>query len=177
MIVFPTIRHTGSRFIVNLFGYEWSDNKSWIHNEGHPGDHYFDHIEVFEFLKPHSRRMFEVLEQNTVVIPLRHPRVVERSWQDRNLNIADLVDNFEFLANEIDPIKPHYLPLDSRYRDRFLRQINDALGLEIETDWEPVKSERGNWQLRYDEFTGSEWIEDLCERIAPFLDRFYGNCH
>lgn len=165
MLAFPTIRHTGSHFIVSLFDLNIDRGMAW---KGQGGDFYFDHIDVGR-----KHRFMQVLRKSDIVVPLRHPKVVAVSWAKRNKDEQELIGCFDILVNEIDPLKPNYLPIDSDYRNVFLKKLNFNMGLNLTTDWQPKASEHRTYGLRHETVTASPAINDLCERINPFLSRFY----
>lgn len=170
MLIFPTVRHTGSHFIIGLFGLDINKAMSWKH--GGQGEYIFDHIHPAL-----SYRFMPLMEENTIVVPLRHPKVTAVSWRDRKKDEQEMIECFDCLVEMIDPYEPHYLPVDSEQRDLWLKRLNFDLGLELETDWEPRGVKQNNHSLRHQDVQASPAVESLCERIKPFLDRFYGEPH
>ena len=85
--------------------------------------------------------------------------------------MLELVECWEHLVNDIEPLGPLYLPMDSPVRDKYLDNMNMQLGMHI-TDWEPVGS-TGNHELRHQDIKGDKLIHDLVDRISGFLSRFY----
>ena len=152
--------------MVGLFGFDINKGKSWKHNG--EGDFYFDHIHPA--LK---YRFMPLLEENTIVIPLRHPKVTAESWKSRKKDEQEMIEAWECLVNDIDPFDPIYLPVDSDRRDEYLAGLNEKLGLDLETDWEPKGVKQNNHSLRHTDVQASPAVEALCNRIKPFLDRFY----
>lgn len=152
--------------MVKLFGYDINKAMSWKHNG--QGEYVFDHIH------PANARMFmSLLKTNTVVVPLRHPKCVAVSWRARQWEEQEMIDCWDFLVSDIDPLQPHYLPIDSPRREDFLAQLNEDLDMQLETLWEPEGVKHNNHRLRHEEVQASPAVNDLCERIKPFLDRFY----
>lgn len=166
MFIFPTIRHSGSHFVVGLFGFDINKGKSWKHNG--EGDFYFDHIHPS--LK---HRFLPLLEDNTVVIPLRHPKVVAKSWQARKKDELEMIEAWRCLVNDVDAFNPHYLPVDADNRDEHLKKLNADLGLDLETDWQPKGVKQNNSHLRHHDITATPAVDALCKQIQPFLNRFY----
>ncbi len=166
MLIFPTVQHTGSHFVVGLLGFDINKAMSWKHDG--KGEYYFDHIHPA--LK---HRFLPLLEGKTIIIPLRHPKVVAKSWADRKKDEQELIECFECLVNDVDKFDPYYLPLDSDRRDEYLQKINEGLGLDLVTDWGAKGVKQNNQSLRHTDVTASRNVEALCERIKPFLDRFY----
>jgi len=166
MIIFPTIRHTGSHFVVGLFGFDINKAMSWKHDG--KGEFIFDHIHP-----ANAKRFMPLLQENTVVVPLRHPKVVAVSWQSRQRDEQEMIACWDFMVSEIDPLKPNYLPIDSDDRDLHLKRLNFDLGLSLQTDWTPMGVKQNNHALRHTDVQSSGTVENLCNRIKPFLDRFY----
>jgi len=163
VIIVPTIRNTGTHFLLNLLGIK---PKGMLWTEQEYGVTY-GHID------PAYKDIYlPLIENNTTIIPLRHPLVVARSWQSRGGNILELVETWEHLVNDIDPMNPCYLPIDSEYRVGYLNALNISAGLYLKTDWEPVGS-TGNHELRHQDIKGDKLIHDLVDRISGFLSRFY----
>lgn len=173
MLIFPTIKHTGSHFVIEMFGLHPMWGMNWQgkkYNEGRQGnvDFYFDHI------RPGLQHLYvPLIKQHTPIIPLRHPRVTWFSWRDRRKNLQEFVDTWRILVNEIDPCGVYYVPLDSPKRDSYLSSLNDALNMELETDWAPKGVRQNNWRLDYRCTPAPKQVEDLCVEIAPFLQQFY----
>lgn len=166
MLVFPTVRHTGSHFVVGLFGFNINQGKSWKHNG--EGEFYFDHIHPSQVDK-----FLPILQENTVVVPLRHPKVTAQSWKSRKKCEQEMIECFDCLVDVVDKEDPHYLPLDSDRRDKYLDALNSDLGLNLTTDWGAKGVKQNNQSLRHQDVKASPEVEDLCNRIKPFLDRFY----
>ena len=80
---------------------------------------------------------------------------------------------WEVMANEIAPLEPFFLPLDVDDRQDYLDEINDNTGLGLQTDWTPQGEQHNNSGLRYTDIQPRADIEDLCDRISPFLETFY----
>ena len=96
-----------------------------------------------------------------------------KSWDDRRRDKAELIDSWEVLVNEIDPLEPYYLPLDVPDRQDYLDRLNTATGRSMVTDWGAKGVIHNNQAMRYTDIKPSAEIVALCERIKPFLDRFY----
>ena len=173
MIVVPTIRNSGTHFLLDLLGIKpkgmlWTEQENGIA---------YGHIYL------HLKDIYlPLIRDNLTIIPLRHPLVVAKSWQDRGGNILELIESWELLVNEIDPLGPMYLPIDATsatsqcnqpLRKIALENINYRTGLNLETDWEPVSSVNGNHNLRHEGMKGDKLMVDLVDRISGFLGRFY----
>ena len=172
MIIVPTIRNTGSHFVLRLLGKQHpakADILTWRGlDRMEPDSVIFDHV------FPHQKHLFlPLIENNITIIPLRHPYLTQKSWSDRNHEKSDLVGMWETMANDIAPLNPFFLPLDVDDRQDYLDALNDATGLGLKTDWKPHGVKHNNFKLRYTDIEPTEKILALCEEIKPFLDRFY----
>ena len=98
-----------------------------------------------------------------IIVPLRHPSLVEESWRRRGKSTTDLRENFRLLVDEIDPLNPLYLPIDVPDRQTYLDRINSELGLNLVTDWGVVNSQCHTFDIARKE-----------SNIEPdFISRFY----
>ena len=169
MIIVPTVRNTGSHFLVDLLGYDINKALPWKQSHNATEDSLiFDHISKYN-----THFSLPLIRENLTIIPLRHPVLVAKSWNDRKRDTAELVDSWEVLVNEIDPLEPYYLPLDVLDRQDYLDRLNTATGRSMVTDWGAKGVIHNNQAMRYTDIKPSAEIVALCERIKPFLDRFY----
>ncbi len=170
MIIVPTIRNTGSHFVLRLLGKQHPckpDIVTWG-QKMEPDSVVFDHV------FPHQRYIFlPLIENHLTIVPLRHPYLTEKSWQDRNHDKSDLIDMWKIMANEIAPLEPFFLPLDVPDREDYLSALNEATGLGLQTDWQPAGQRHNNSGLRHTDVSPSDAIVELCDEIQPFLERFY----
>ena len=169
MIIVPTVRHSGSHFVVDLLGHDIAKTIPWkqVHT-AKPNDLIFDHISPYKV-----DVMIPLINNHLTIIPLRHPYVIAKSWDDRKKDKADLIQSIETLVNDIDPLEPYYLPLDVPDRQDYLDELNVATGLSLTTRWTPRGVVQNNAALTHRDVQPSAEIEALCERIKPFLDGFY----
>ena len=157
--------------MVDLLGYNINNALSWKS----VADHATEDSLVFDHISPwHTKTFLPLIKDNLTIIPLRHPYLTAKSWDDRKKDKADLIQSWEVLVNEIDPLEPHYLPLDVPDRQDYLDHLNEATGRSMVTDWTPRGVVQGNSALRHRDVQPCGEIIALCERIKPFLDRFYG---
>ena len=170
MIIVPTIRNTGSHFVLNMLGAEqpWRpDVLAWRGAVRATEDSI-----IFDHVFPHQRHIFlPLIEDNLTIVPLRHPLLTAKSWTDRGHELGDLIAMWEVMAYDIDSLDPYYLPLDVPDREDYLTELRDMTGLD--TDWAPHGSQHNNYALRYTELSLIPAITALCERIEPFLAKFY----
>ena len=170
MILIPTVRHTGSHFVVGLFGLTTQQAISLHQQTGDPSEVMFEHVDTNEL-----DYLLKLAENNTMIIPLRHPKVTAQSWLARNKCTIQMSRDFRTLVNRFDPLNPYYLPLDVEDKQDYLDVINEDLGLELKTDWNPTGRFMGNNLLRHEDCLIDVTVKDLCEEIKPFLDRFYAS--
>jgi len=172
LVIVPTIRNTGSHFVLRLLGKEhpWRpDILTW-----RGLDKAKDDSVVFDHVFPHQRNLsLPLIRDHLTIVPLRHPYLTQKSWKDRNHDKSDLIGMWEVMANEIAPLNPFFLPLDVDNRQDYLDELNTATGLNLKTDWKPEGSKHNNFNLRYTDIEPTEEISALCERISLFLERFY----
>jgi hypothetical protein len=146
-------------------------NKAWSWKASRlaqPDDAVFDHITKW------NRHIFlPLIENNLTIIPLRHPYLTAKSYDDRRRDKGELIESWEILANEIDPLDPHYLPLDVPDRQDYLDALNESVGGDMVTDWMPQGVVHNNATLKYKDVTPCSEIKALCQRIEPFLSKFY----
>ena len=164
MIIVPTIRNTGTHFLLDLLGIKpvgmlWTEQEYGIQ---------YGHI------YPHLKDIYlPLIRDNLTIIPLRHPLVVARSWTARGGDILELIESWELLVNEIDPLNPIYLPIDAPGRNQHLENLNNRCYMNLKTDWEPVGSVNGNYNLRHEDIEGDKLMVDYVDKISGFLGRFY----
>lgn len=129
---------------------------------------------IFDHVFPHQRFIYlPLIADNLTIVPLRHPYLTQKSWQDRGYDLADLIAMWEVMVFDIDPLEPYYLPIDVPDRDDYLQEINNKTKLRLETDWTPKGEQKGNSATMHRDVRPTPEIAALCERIKPFLDRFY----
>lgn len=118
MILVPSVPHTGTHFMRDLF-----KGKQEIH---------LDHI------LPSTMDAWRVLfeQGNAAVVPMRHPFLVAESWKRRNKDPLHLPELWHLLVEVIDPYDPQYLCLDKpETRNAQLKAINERLDLNLTTSW------------------------------------------
>jgi hypothetical protein len=130
-VVMPTVRHTGSLFMVDLLPYERCTLR------GKPGEYplFFDH--AYDL---HMKHFFKWIEEYpTVVIPLRDPMDCARSWAKRRESFKWFNQMWENLI-QFDRFNPFYIPIDKTDKQNRLDALADHLGVELATDWTPINT-------------------------------------
>jgi hypothetical protein len=106
------------------------------------------------------------------IIPMRNPRSVAVSHFTRYGDIGRMCAGFRALAQDIDPLGPYYLPLDTDDRQDYLDKINDEFGLSLETRWPIIGS---CWEKKELSCEAQAQLDELIDELQPFFARFgYG---
>lgn len=173
MFVFiASVHHTGTQFTEKLFkdaGFGPTD-KAAVNGQN---DYHRAHIadSVATELKDWLERGFPL------VVPLRHPMEVAKSWLRRKKPIPQMVRQFELLVELVDPYKPMYLPLDHEFRERYLAAIRRECGTQIVTDWAVHASKREGGphkaQLTLPEPSAADIELLVALAHTPLLNNFY----
>ena len=170
----PTIPHTGSLFVVeHLIGYKnvgLAMMRQYYEGNGQEQTLIFDHI-----YRAQTADFVLLMRKFPAIVPLRHPKVVAKSWLLRGKDMSDYYDMWRFTLPMINEMAPYYLPLDVDDRQDWL----DKIPIERETNWPEIHSNHHTSENRHDmiEFEDlekeCEGVWKLCAEIKPFLDRFY----
>ena len=92
---------------------------------------------------PELRRLIE--DGHPIIIPTRDPAALLASWTKHGKNLYDfaglsILEWFMVQADLVLRGTTFYLSIDNPVRrDKQLAEINHALGLDLVTDWEPVR--------------------------------------
>ena len=107
---------------------------------------------------------------DTIVVPLRHPARVLRSWLGRtgiNNTETKLWAAWDFLISKIAPTQPHYLTVDvPEIRDAQLSKLSAAIDYPLETEWPVLNSHTDSNQCPLD-------ISQVPPRILNFYEEQY----
>lgn len=168
MILVPTIPHAGTHFMRDvLFAGMVQGTKGRVR---------------VEHLTPSSCPTLVEMGRKAegVVIPLRHPCEIALSWRRRGKDILGATGSAtlgQWMSNMVeyfDPLDPHYLPLDTSERELYLRRMNFDLGLELETDWQPVRGEEYQQPAVLTQQEFGHILEAIGDH-AEFWARFYSS--
>ena len=161
MIGVVSIQHTGTIFVLKLFNNQYHQAKldeipdrPSIH-VGHISDKNIQAIKSLEV---------------PIIVPFRHPEYVAESWKRRGKCLGILKHAYILLMNEIDPLNPYYLAVDSPKRDDQLNEINESLGLRLKTDWKPQNSVTETYNLSKTELTPMPTLLDV---VGSLMTRLY----
>lgn len=178
-IFIASVHHTGTQFTCKLFvdaGYE--QNSKWP--EGRKGTpdpaNYFHRSHIADSVGTELRHWLDL--GIPIVVPIRHPIAVLKSWLVRKKDPLELKKQFELLIKVVDPYKPLYLPLDSPDREDYLTDIRLKVDLGLKTDWKPYRSKLKGSDHRAQLEPVAPTAAGL-EAIMPFLfhplfENFYG---
>lgn len=171
LIIVPTVKHTGSHFIRDdlLRDYEKVPLKgphSYIMEniEGVKTKRKISEAALMDHLIYSKVQQFQKLitkDGNICITPLRHPKLVAKSWLDKGLELkpdfyqmwTSLIDLEQFLVKKDSKI--YFLPLDVDDREDYLEALNEGTGLGLHTNWEATGE---NAKLRYNDVTYKELI-------------------
>jgi hypothetical protein len=166
-IIVPTVQHSGTLFLVRsilgkngfeVLPFRGEPTKEHTVNYGHcwPGE--------LKYMRP-------LIRKYPIIVPLRHPYLVAETWRRRNRTPLEMMLQWEILMQEVDPQGPFYLPIDRDDRGEWLDSINNQLGLQLSTDWQPLNSHTGTFNITPDKaILPDETIEFFNQ---PFFRRFY----
>ena len=79
-----------------------------------------------------------------IIIPLRHPISVAKSWRVRGEPLEAMFDQWALLAEIVDVSRPLFLPVDHPERDEFLREMSGQLNMDLQTRWKKYGSKPGS---------------------------------
>jgi len=126
----PSVYHTGVRFCRESLFSDFKFESQVLPNPEATSIHIEPtHIKVLQHW---------LNEAEHIVVPLRHPSLVARSWKLRNYDMDALDEQWRMLASVVAPYDPIYMPVDHPDRSLYLDALNERMGLELQTDWQPV---------------------------------------
>ena len=150
-----SVKHNGSRFGMKLLG----ANIPRINPK-------FDH-----FSAGSKEKIENWCKERCVIVPLRHPEKVARSWKRDGFPLADLLSSYSVMLSLAEENRFHYLPLDTPCRESRLRQIELELGHDLPTSWSVVGSDGPSPKLSLSESTR---MKDFALENMGFFGRFEG---
>lgn len=111
-----------------------------------------------------------------VVCPLRHPYRVAESWRRMSWPWTEdeMVEAFRVLVNRIIvPLGASVVPVDSPFRDGYLRALGERIGEDLKSDWPIVAPKANTHGLSMDELSPTPKTEALVREIGEFLGEYY----
>ncbi len=169
VIVVPSIHHTGTNFVLQNLLRKFATHPNTIASLPPEQSKVHVHVEpsLVGQLDHWVRLMYPML------VPIRHPASVARSWKARGKPVSEMVGQWQMLIDQVAPFKPSYLPLDVDNREDWLEAFCDKFSLDLSTDWEVV---RGSGIVITDpdaELNAVELSEIDSLMSSPFFEQFY----
>lgn len=173
MFVFvASVHHTGTQFVQKLFedsGYKITDKTP---KEAGNSVNYLHRCHITDSV---MTELMQWLHMGIpIIVPLRHPKEVARSWLARNKPLTDLVRQFKILEEVVDAFTPLYLPIDHYSRETALYQLQLECEPKLHTDW-PVVGSRPHGEGHYCVVAPTEADYEQLKHLREnlFLQQFY----
>ncbi len=160
VLLMPTVRHTGSLFMVNLFrrhGFKRVGYKGVPEGKTLIFDHTYDtHMKYLDNMAQ---------EFPTVVIPIRDPMACARGWSKRSESFKHFFEQWDNLLS-FDKYDPFYIPLVHPEKDKYLDSLSRHIGLELKTEWGRINTSQNPLNTE---------IPDEVNRLydEPVVNQFY----
>lgn len=169
IIAAPTVEHSGTRFVIDLFaGFAHRYPLQGVE----PG---VDTLVQAHFGQAKEWGAFEgILDRHDppVVIPLRRLHALFLSWERRGKWWRDLDHELAMMVNMIDR-DPYWLPIDATDREEWLDAINAGLGLTLDTDWPIIGSDKRTAGQAEDEIVDQAGYRILRDKFDWFFEQVY----
>ena len=178
MFVFvASVHHTGTQFTQKLFvdlDYEVTDK---LPGETENNGNYFHRCHISDSCRT---ELNEWLHRGVpLIVPLRHPLAVMRSWLARGKSVEEMCRQFELLFELVDPHQPLYLPLDSPLRDKYFTNLRLKVDLSLNTDWAKWRSKMkgSDHPAQLEPVTPTDEQMQMLEPVlkTPLMTTFYWN--
>jgi hypothetical protein len=167
-VVVPSVMHSGTHVlrykILRAFFKDNEDTCLFNANSKH------------EMVGFHVDELYRFIEDmdSQVIVPMRHPRRIAKSWKSRERIPArtpycaeNLYSQLEQLQ-DLDKYNPMYVHIDMpEIRDKQVQELGALLGLDLHYDWVPDResgSVAGNWDIE---------IEQCPEVPQKYIDWYY----
>jgi len=108
-----------------------------------------------------------------LIVTLRHPYLVEKSWIGRNKSVPNMINAFYVLGDLIKEYDPYVLPVDSPVREHCLELMREGLNLNLRTNWKPTNISQSTYELSPDEVTPSPEVQQMVTDLYPILVPYY----
>lgn len=165
-IVVVSVHHTGTNLVYDQILRAFRPRA--------PGEAYFQRGRPHGKLRIHCEgKLADTLRKFLhfpLVVPIRHPEVVFRSWKARAKSVNALMMQYELLKGLVDPVGPFYLPIDAPDRDKYLEHLSKLTGKHIHSRWPVVSSCGKTADLNANEI---EMVRSVMS--DGFFDPFYGS--
>lgn len=166
-VTVPSVMHSGTHVVrYKILRAFFKDNEDCLFNGNSKN----------ELTGFHVDQMYRFMDkmQGHIVVPMRHPRRIAKSFQSRARMPARRPYNEEnlyeqlTLLQEVDKYNPMYIHIDiPEVRDKQVQAVSEALGLDLEYNWEPSRESgavAGNHDVR---------IEDCPQVPQIFIQHYY----
>lgn len=98
------------------------------------------------------------IPEGIVLVPVRDPRAVARSWVSRGEDVLRMFDCMNAMMSFARPV--HYLPIDRPDRDTWLQAFARAIGVVLSTDWRMVGTVGGDSPHEVDVSSVMPWYSE-----------------
>ncbi len=133
-VLLTSVWHTGTRFMQRELFIDFNFSPIRV---GFPKQATMIHME-----KRHRKVLEDRLYScDYVVVPLRHPVNIWRSWKARHKPLDLLREQLQILTELVAPVRPIYLPLDHSEREWYLSELNSRMDADFQTEFPVVKHE------------------------------------
>lgn len=171
-VVLPSIRHTGTWFTIRLLT-KAGFKETHVNAKREDNTVYHGHIEKPTQIEP----AVKLAKHMPLVIPMRHPYMVEESWRRRSSNgfctTDKLIECFHILADKFLHLNPIIIPIDSDKRETQLAKLASVVGKPLTTDWQPVHSKHQTYKMDVDKIEPSSQMQDLVDEMFSFFAEYY----
>ena len=172
-LVVLAIKHSGTTFTTNLVKGDRKPvgglaRRLLTYNAAHliNSDGYcFIHVHDFT-----NEQLANLCRYCTIVVPIRHPLDVAKSWHTRGHKIDPMLECWDRLIALSKGFSFNYLPIDSPRRESYRIALERKLGQEFNTDWASPNHFESDKQLSRED--GERVWEFFAQR--QFFNQFYG---
>lgn len=130
-ICIPSIRHSGTRLLMKKIFKGWK--------AANPLDPRFkagNYMIAGHVYPPSLDYMIGYMENYPIVVPLRHPSRVWKSFADRDMSYDFFCDHWYNMIKFVDILSPNYIHIDViDRRDDDLLKVEQKFGIELQHDW------------------------------------------
>jgi len=162
-LLLASVYHTGTRFCRESLFRDFSFGSQAIGSQAEATN---IHIEPV-----HIKSLQHWLNTaDHVVVPLRNPLLVAASWKARGMELAALEEQWQTMVDVVMPHDPIYLPIDHPDRCLYLEALNQRIGLDLTTDWQPVGRRLPHEMINDEPLTDNE--RQQAEHWAGLLEMY-----
>lgn len=107
-----------------------------------------------------------------LIVTLRHPFVTEEAWKRRKYEVDRMILAYRNLLKFFWPAD-YVISVDSPRREELMQTLANGLGVELKTNWEPVRVVGKTHDLAWQDMNPSEPVRALAEEMKEILGEFY----